>query len=429
MQDPGIQELKARLEEEEEIYGELLAELDRLASNPTPYERDAELSPLLTRLNETWQSESGPAAQPRGPGGIIRRLARKVIEPEIAPLREALSRQQSFNSHIVQFMNRYMEVVHERAARMSELTSTLVRFAQRIDRLADAKDKLYSTLGSTRADLLLEAMDKRLETTALGLNRVRDRIEGVVSSLDLARTELASLKRGPKTTPSIPPAPFEDEEYVAFENRYRGSSENLRERLSAYVPFFEGMSPVVDLGCGRGEFLELLRDAGIEARGVDNNTEMLALGRERGLDVDEADLFSYLRELPEGSQGGIFAAQVIEHLPPRHLRNMLASCHRGLRKGGRLVVETVNPKSLTALLDFYKDLTHQKPILPETLDFILRACGFREVELVFSSAVPERAKLLSVVSDDGDAETLNENFRKLNAILYGELDYAAIATK
>jgi O-antigen chain-terminating methyltransferase len=108
---------------------------------------------------------------------------------------------------------------------------------------------------------------------------------------------------------------------------------------------------------------------------------------------------------------------------------MLAFCHHGLRKGGRLVVETVNPKSLMALLDFYKDLTHQKPLLPETLDFLLRACGFREVELVYSSAVPERAKLLSVTTHDGDTDTLNENFRKLNAILFGDLDYAAIATK
>jgi O-antigen chain-terminating methyltransferase len=428
MEDAGLQELKDKLGEEEKIYAELLAELDRLAVNPAPSERDVELTPLLTRINETWQIEP----EPRRAGGIIRRLALKIIESEIAPLREALSRQQSFNSQLVQFLNRYTEAVHDRAARMSELTSTLVRFAQRIDRLADAKDKLYATLGNTRTDLLLEAMDKRLETISLGLTRARDRLEGVVSSLDLARAELASMKRDGKTTQSrasSPPAPLDDAEYVAFENRYRGSSETVREKLSAYVPFFEGLSPVLELGCGRGEFLELLHDAGIEARGVDNNREMLATSRERGLDVDEADLFSYLRDLPEDSQGGIFAAQVIEHLPPKHLRAMLASCHRGLQKGGRLVIETVNPKSLTALLDFYRDLTHQKPLLPETLDFLLRACGFRKVDIVYSSAVPERSKLLSVTTDDDTAETLNENFRKLNAILFGDLDYAAIATK
>jgi hypothetical protein len=108
---------------------------------------------------------------------------------------------------------------------------------------------------------------------------------------------------------------------------------------------------------------------------------------------------------------------------------MLTSCYCGLRKGGRLVVETVNPTSLSALLAFYKDLTHHKPLLPETLDFLLRACGFRQVDLLYSSAVPERSKLLDVTTEDETAATLNENFRKLNTILFGDLDYAAIATK
>jgi O-antigen chain-terminating methyltransferase len=437
MEDAGLQELKDKLDEEETIYAELLAALDSLSDNPAPYERDVELPQLLARLNETWQSEPGPA---RGTGGVARRLTRKLIEPEIAPLREALTLQQTFNSYLVQFLNRYVETAHDRARGMSELSSTLVRFAQRIDQLADAKDKLYAKLGNTRTDLLLEAMDKRLETISLGLTRTHDRLEGMASSLELARTELASLQHAAETphhpegktssTPATePPAPLNAFEYLAFESRFRGSSDDIREKLSSYIRYFEGVSPVLDLGCGRGEFLELLRDAGIEARGVDSNTEMLAVCRERGLDVAEGDLFAFLRELAEESQGGIFAAQVIEHLPPTHLREMLASCHRALRKGGRLVLETVNPKSLTALLAFYQDLTHQKPLLPEALDFLLRACGFREVDFAYSSAVPERSKLLSITADDDTAQTLNENFRKLNAVLFGDLDYAAIATK
>lgn len=369
----------------------------------------------------------------------MRRWTRRIINPELAPLREALSHQHSFNSHLVQFLNRYMEVTHQRAARLSELASTLVRFAQRIDRLADAKDRLYASLGNTRTDLLLEAQDKRLETIALGLRRAQDRIEGMVSSLDLARTELASLRHPSRPRPlesgtkaPAPSTPLEAVEYVAFENRFRGSSDDIRERLAAYVPYFEGLAPVLELGCGRGEFLELLRDADIDARGIDNNAEMLGVCRERGLDVVEADITAYLQEIPPESTGGIFAAQVIEHLPPARLREIFNDCHRALRKGGRLVVETVNPRSLVALLEsFYRDLTHQKPLHPETVDFLLRACGFRDVTLHYSSPVRERAKLLSVSVQDGDrnAETLNENFRKLNAILFGDQDYAAVATK
>jgi O-antigen chain-terminating methyltransferase len=133
--------------------------------------------------------------------------------------------------------------------------------------------------------------------------------------------------------------------------------------------------------------------------------------------------------MPEESLGGIFAAQVIEHLPPALLRRILTDCHRTLRKGGRLVLETVNPKSLLAFVDFYRDLTHQKPIHPETLEFLLRACGFVEVGIQFVSPVNERAKLFTLPPDDGASRTLNENFNKLNATLFADQDYAAIATK
>ncbi len=436
MQDAGVGRLKDKLAEEERVYGELLAELDSLDGNPPPYELDPELPTLIGQLNEKWEVVSLPTATPPpGITGFVRRLTRKLVDPELAPLRNALERQQSFNSLLIQFINRYVETLHRRAAKASQLSSTLVRFAQRIDRLADAKDRLYASLGNARADLLFEAMDKRVEVIALGLRRAQDRVDGMATSFDLARTQLGSLERRLAGSPRVAPvarevpAPLAEAEYVAFENRFRGSSEEIRERLAAYVPLFEGRSPVVELGCGRGEFLELAGEAGVEARGVDNNQEMLGVCRERGLTVEEADLACYLHEIPEESLGGLFAAQVIEHLPPSLVRQMLTDCHRTLRKGGRLVLETVNPKSLLAFLDFYRDLTHQKPIHPETLDFLLRACGFVEVSIQYASPVSERAKLFTLPPDDGASRTLNENFNKLNAILFADQDYAVIATK
>jgi hypothetical protein len=157
---------------------------------------------------------------------------------------------------------------------------------------------------------------------------------------------------------------------------------------------------------------------------------MLSVCRERGLEVEQADITAYVRGLGAESMGGIFAAQVIEHLDPADLRQLLAASHRTLRKGGRLVVETVNPRSLTALVEsFYRDLTHQKPLHPETLDFLLRACGFQDVEIQYASPIGERGKLLTIHAEDDTGRTLNENFRKLNNFLFGDLDYAAIATK
>lgn len=440
MEDASLKELRTKLEEEERTYAELLAKLDDLSDNPSPYERDPELPTLLVKLNESWRHELQYSELPSGPRGWLRKLARRLIDPELSSLREVLVRQQSFNSHVVQLLNRYTEVVETRAGRLAELASTLVRFAQRIDRLADAKDRLYASLGNTRTDLLLEAMDKRLETTSLGLQRARDRIEGMASSVALTRAEWASLRTPgeprpvePAWEPAVPTqtvSALDAAEYVAFENRFRGSAEEISERLTPYVSFFKDLPPVLELGCGRGEFLELLRKNDIEARGIDGNPEMVAVCKDRGLNVAESDITSYLRETPSASLGGIFAAQVIEHLPPNHLREMLGACHRALRENGRLVVETVNPRSLVALVEsFYRDLSHQKPLHPETVDFLLRACGFREVTIHYSSPVQERSKLLSIAPDDASALTTNENFAKINSVLFGDQDYAAVATK
>ena len=452
IENPGLSELKQKLSEEERTYAELLARLDELAEAHLPYGLDAEIPSQLSKLNESWQigeigqvektGEIGPSGERTVPGGlkrVLRRTVRRLVEPELAPLREALARQQAFNSLTVQFLNRYMEAAHQHAVRLGEFSSALVRYAQRVDRLADAKDRLYAQLGNTRNDLLLEAMDKRVETLTLGLKRAQSKLESMRSGVDLARTEVESLRRsmepaaetrGRRAAAVKPADPFEAREYVAFEHRFRGESTEIRDRLAGYVGHFNGEGPIVELGCGGGEVLELLRDVGLDARGVDDNAEMVSACRERGLAVEEQDLLTYLKTVEADSLGGIFAAQVVEHLPPPMLRETLAAAHRALRKGGRIVLETVNIKSVLALIEsFYRDLTHQKPLHPETLDFLLQSCGFSDVIIEYRSPVSERVKLLSVSPENAGARTLNDNFRKLNAFLFGDQDYAAIATK
>ena len=444
IEEPGLSELKEKLSEEESAYAQLLAELDSLADAHLPYHEDPEIPSALSKLNDNWEVDPTKSAEDSPPGGLkglLRGTVRRLLEPELAPLQEALTRQQAFNSFTVQFLNRYMAAAQHHAVRLQEFSSTLIRYAQRIDRLADAKDRLYAQLGNTRNDLLLGGMDKRIESMSLGLKRAQEKLESMMSSVDLARTELRSLQsalepgspissRRKSAAPPSPPATLAAREYVAFEQRFRGDSEEIRGRLAGYVKQFEGRGPIAELGCGRGEFLELLRDAGLEARGVDDNAEMVSVCREHGLAVEEGDLLAYLKDLDEESIGGIFAAQVVEHLPPPVLREALTASYRALRKDGRIVLETVNTRSVVALVEsFYRDLSHQKPLHPETLDFLLRSCGFRDVSIEYRSPVSERAKLLSVPSEDPNARTLNENFRKLNAFLFGDQDYAAIGIK
>ncbi|HJS74252.1 MAG TPA: class I SAM-dependent methyltransferase, partial [Vicinamibacteria bacterium] len=406
-----------------------LERIDHLSSNPAPYERDPLLPELLAALN---QAAAAPVEEPRpepgGLKGLAFRTARRLLAPELARLEGALARERELDSKLVQFLNRLSESANASGARAAEFASALVGFAQRIDRLADAKDRLYASIGTRRADLLLESMDKRVEAMRLGIRKAQERLEGMSTSLALARVELAARSEpAPRTAEALEAA-----HYVAFEERFRGSTEDIRGKLSDYVPYFRDAAPVVDLGCGRGEFLELLRDAGIESLGVDGNAEMVDRCLERGLSAQLGDVTEFVSRRPSASFGGIFAAQLVEHLPPRILGGFLESCHRALRPGGRLVLETVNPRSLVALVEaFYRDLTHEKPLHPDTLDFALRAAGFRDVELRYSSPVPERARLLPLTEAEvgGAASTINQNFDKVNAFLFGDQDYAAIAVK
>src|SRR6185436_13708059 len=121
-----------------------------------------------------------------------------------------------------------------------------------------------------------------------------------------------------------------------------GSPEEIRRRVEDYLPIFQG-ADVLDVGCGRGEFLDLLREHGIRARGVDVNPAMVEVCRGKGLEAETADALTYLRGLPDASLGGLFAAQVVEHLEPRYLARLLDAAFEKLRPGAPIVLETINP--------------------------------------------------------------------------------------
>ena len=209
-------------------------------------------------------------------------------------------------------------------------------------------------------------------------------------------------------------------DYFAFEARMRGSTAAVRERQRRYVDDFRDAAPVLDIGCGRGEFLSLLREAGVEARGVDADADMVAYAAGEGLDVEQADAVAYLEALDDGSLGGIFAAQVVEHLPPATLVRLLEVAAAKLRPGGLLVAETINPLSPLALRSYFADLTHAQPLVPETLVLLAEQAGFREVETRFLNEPEERL----AVPDD---PLIAGNVRRLNELLFGPLDYAIVA--
>ncbi len=258
------------------------------------------------------------------------------------------------------------------------------------------------------------------------------------------RTEPGTPHAEPRTNPAPstrPPAPGRDYRYVAFEDQFRGSPDTIAARLDAYLPIFQGAQDVVDLGCGRGEFLHALESAGIRARGVDANGEMAAIARGRGLDVVEGDALAWLESHADESIGGLIATQVVEHLEPAYLLRLLEAAARTLRRGAPIVLETINVACWLAFFSSYlRDFTHVRPLHPETLQFLLRAQGFERVEIRYSAPVPEPMKMRTIDLPDAIrssneplaaalaavAHAVSANAAILNDLMFTSLDYAVI---
>lgn len=428
MDDPSeLIALRARLDEEERAYAALLASLDALAALPQPAERLPELPDRMRRLNALWEAPAPPSG-----GGLAHRAHRKRWEL-FAPV---FHKQTEFNSTLVQVLNGYLEEASRLHARLAEMASVLVQYLQRVLPVMDARDRVATALATTRAELVLESFDRRQESLGRrldGLLALRDRVDTMTEEIKAIRGALAADAPPPVAAAGAAARGAEDARYLAFENRFRGDRDLLRERLAGYVELFAGLSPVVDLGCGRGELLELLGERGIAARGVEGNTQAVASCRARGLDVVEGDLLDFLKEQPAASLGGVFAAQVVEHLPPAVLQHALAEARRVLRKDGLLVLETVDVRSVLAFHEVYlRDLTHITPLHPDTLRFLAAAQGFTDVRVEMRSPVDAASRLQEVPAGGLPprvAQALNENVARLNALLYGPQEYVLIARR
>jgi O-antigen chain-terminating methyltransferase len=210
--------------------------------------------------------------------------------------------------------------------------------------------------------------------------------------------------------------------YLAFENRYRGTREQIKSRLRVYLPFIEpfrrfgGAERTVDLGCGRGEWLELLQESGFDAQGVDLDDGMLASCREREFKVQTGDAVTFLMGLPEASQAVVSGFHLVEHIPFATLQTLIAEALRVLMPGGLLILETPNPENIVVgTSNFYLDPTHQRPIPPKLLSFLPEYYGFQRVKTL---RLQEEIGLL-----DGEAITL---FDVLDGV---SPDYAVVAQK
>ncbi|MGE7614035.1 class I SAM-dependent methyltransferase [Paenibacillus sp. NPDC101420] len=214
-------------------------------------------------------------------------------------------------------------------------------------------------------------------------------------------------------------------DYLLFENKFRGSRKTIKERQKQYLQYISQTDKILDIGCGRGEFIELLMDNGISAEGIDLNKDMVEYCIERGFNVKYADAIQYLSMVPPQSYDCITMCQVIEHLSFEQYAYLLTLIHNALKPGGKVIIETINAQSVYAMSNwFYIDPTHTKPVHPETLDFVIKEIGFHKTERKYLSPV-DHVNIPQINAED--SEQFNKAIGDLYGMIYGNQDYAIIA--
>jgi SAM-dependent methyltransferase len=253
--------------------------------------------------------------------------------------------------------------------------------------------------------------------------------QAVVQALAAQRDELAAAKRMVEEMGSRRGGP-ERFDYLGFEERFRGSAEVVESRQAEYLDYFAGQGPVLDVGCGRGELLTLLRERGIEATGVDSDPDMVASCRERGLSVECADGVDYLERQADGSLGGVFLGQLVEHMSTEDLVELLAVIKRKTADGAVLIVETLNPESMPVLMRwFWLDPTHVRLVHPETLQYLMEQAGFGVQTVQFRQQIDREKRLPVLELPSIPADVLaahNDALERANERLFGAVDYFVV---
>ncbi len=248
-------------------------------------------------------------------------------------------------------------------------------------------------------------------------DKARDGFEKLIhNELRVIRQRASATPPAP--SPSLSTATDIPIDFLAFSDRFRGQEHYVRETQARHLQHFQNASEILDVGCGRGEFLQVLKDAGKLAKGIEASEDLVNICRHKGLYAENADLFDYLRETQPHSLDGIFAGQVIEHLPPHRLPEFIALAHEALRPGGVIVLETPNPGCLAIFAThFYLDPTHQRPVPAQLAVFYLEEAGFGKIQVDYLNPAAESLEGL---------QDLPASFREA---FFGGLDYAVAAVK
>jgi len=427
MSEPSVEDLVTRLERErreaDRLYNDALTALDAAvqrppepAAAPASYDDRA-----LAGVNQAWDVlPDGPPLLDRSFKGRLRTFIWRLVGPP-------LERQKHFNAALVDHLNRNMRGEQE-------LPRVVGAMLEQLDREFHALARFESLLVQYLQTITIYVDSK---DRSLGGPELKERLSLIEQRVLAMKRDLDNLHGAPTTTRATAADTTEAATYVGFEDRFRGPQAEIRRRMEDYLPLLSSASDVVDVGCGRGELLDLLKQRGVSARGVDTNAAMVELCRARGLDVESGDAVGFLERQPDGSLGGVVAIQVVEHFEPAYLGKFLDTAHRKMRQGAPLILETINPACWMAFFETYiRDLTHQRPLHPDTLKYLVQATGFQSVDVQYRQPVGEGDKLdhVSELPEPSPqfldlARAINSHADKLNARLFSSMDYAVIARR
>jgi len=373
----------------------------------------------LTDWRWLWEGDrTFPIRSHRGLLGTLVVAAKRLVRPLVkVPQNDLWERQRTFNLILLEHLER-LDSARLELQRRIEYQEALD--AEGIREIMHHNDAVYA-----RADQKLDLYRREL----------RD----LVGDLGAALALVKSGRSAPEDAVETVSRAHDEHGYVELELHYRGAEDEIRDRIAAYLPYLKSLpdgAPVLDLGCGRGEALALLRDLGLAGRGVDSSARMVELCRERGVAAEVGDLFATLAGVPEGSLGGVVSFHVIEHLPLGALDRLVRLAWRALRAGGVLILETPNPLSVVmAARNFWRDPTHLRPVHPDSLRLMYDLAGFDEVQQLDLRPFPSAERLPEIdlaglaAEQRPLADAVNRLRDRLDELLFGYQDFGLVGRK
>ncbi len=400
----------------------LARELDELKKEAEEHSFSKNLLSLKNLLSDLERITKTDQERPSHKKSFL--LASKVSKKKIPP--------DSFRQKTVLLLSELQKALARHFSQIEDFYCSFCKIIEANIALMDAKDREWDALGNNHVGMIFKSMEWRIDklsTSYEDMNLLMKRFLFIKEKLDRLLGVLEEKKLPTKKQVQPLLQPLQDWQYASFENRYRGTEEEVKKQQSQYLSYFEKNGKVLDLGCGRGEFLDLLRDNGIEAQGIEINEQMVEICRDKGLDCRKGDILEALVQAEDNSLGGIFSSQVIEHLTAPHLKRLVELAYFKLKTGSHIILETLNPTSVFTLVQIYfLDLTHQVPIHPQALKFLLESSGFEEVRIHYS-ALLEQEQLQTLPGADEITAIMNRNIDNLNSLLYASPNYAAIGLK